>query len=161
MAEINDAELATLKAKAAKADSLEGEVAEFKKKDEQIKADAVKFARKNVNDTLDKAVTDGRITPAKRTSFARILRVDDDAAVVSIKADDIKELIGDEPQKTNGSRMFSKAAGVTDDGSADTDGQIDSLVREAIQKEPTLNYTRALNIVLAANPELAKAHLEV
>lgn len=157
MAEIDDKELEQLRAQAAKAETLEAEKAEFERKQA---AQAVETSRKAVNDQLDAAVKDMRITPAQRVGFAKALRVDDDGAVVGITAETVEAMLPEKAADPDKGSAFGRQS--AQDREIDTDDKLDQAARK-IQAESggKLNYSRALELAMQADQETARAHVGV
>lgn len=155
MPEIDDKELEELRKKAAKADAAEAEVANFQKKENDR---VVKEARDKVNGVLDKAVTDLRITPAQRASFAKVLKVDDDEAVVKITTPDVEALF---PEKKSDDKGRTYGRDESDDGkSGDTDDILDTTAKKLVAESGgKMKYSRALELAMQAHPDEAKQHL--
>jgi len=163
------AELAAEKLKFAKVE-LEGSAkdkeildmkkADEKRADEEQKAKII-FARKTVVGMLEKGVKDKFITPAQRESFTKILRVEDDVAVVGISVDDVSALIGkDERTSFSQNTAHSESSGGGGSGKIDVktaDALLDKKVLAYMAKHGKENYADALNIVMRAEPALAQA----
>lgn len=164
MAEIDDKELQALRDKAAKAEKLEADNAKFaadaQAREAREAADKVKAARGTINGLLDKAVEDMRIQPAQRAGFAKLLRVDDDAAVVTISTEDVEAVLPAKAAGTGKPGAFSQQRG---SGSADdkdsTDDQIDAEVRKLMAGDSKLTYTKAYDRLATTNPDLMRKHL--
>jgi len=153
MAEIDDKELADLRAAAARTAELDKKVADFAKAQ---KADAVKKARDSVNGKLDEAVKGMQITPAQRAAFSKMLRVDDDEAVCSIAPEDIEALL---PAKQEEKKTFSRN---DDSGDGSTDDKLDLEAKKIIAANGgKMTYSRALELAMSANPDAAKQHLGI
>lgn len=115
----------------------------------------VSAARGLVNKALNDAVSEMKITPAMGAHFSKLLRVDDDVAVVSLKIDDINAMIAEvSPQKREGQAAFSKASA---DGSPD-----DALTVKAHQirnTNPGMQFSAALIQAMKEMPDQAKAYV--
>lgn len=155
MAEIDDKELEALRAQAKKAADAEAEIANFRKQENDRK---VKTARDTINGILDKAVTDLRATPAQRAAFAKILKVDDDEAVLSLSPEDVEALL---PTKSDGDGgVFGRQKQEQSTDNEDTDELLHSEAKK-IQAASggKLSYARSLEQALRQNEDVAKKHL--
>jgi len=135
----------------------QSEIVEFKRKEKEasdkLAADKVEFARKTVNELLDKSVKDMVITPVQKESFSKVLGVDKDS-VVDIDLEDVKALIGEKAS-------FSKAKDEKTKGDSEmTAGEeLHFKAKEYMDDHEKVSYTRALEVAMEKNPELAKEHL--
>ena len=131
--------------------------ASTKERDARENKASIDFSRKTVTDYLEQAVKDELITPAQRETFSRALRVDDDEAVVSLKLEDVKAMIGDKKTET-----FSKSTASQDgdnDQDGDADDKLDRLTRKFMVDHGVKRYSEALEAVQLANPKLAKEYI--
>jgi hypothetical protein len=142
---------------------------QFKQQTEAEKAAAKKQAivdkRTKVKALFEKAVTDKLITPAKRESFYKTLRVEDDGAVEALALDEVETLLKEEKD----SKLFSAGAhnnGVTTVELKEhetVDGKLSSLVKETLAEKgwenSPANFSKAQTLVFAKHPELAKAYM--
>lgn len=155
MAEIDDKELADLRAKAAKVDKLEGQVAEFSQNAVKAKVEA---ARNAVEAVFTKAVSDMLISPAQKTAFSKALKVDDDDAVLAIDVADVEALIPEKPAASG--KSFSSDGQQQEHSTDSVDDRVDTAVQKVINESGgKMKYSVALERVYAADPELAKLHL--
>lgn len=166
MAEIDDKELERLQAAAKRAESLEqlakeheDKLAKFQReqaeREEAERKTKVANARDAVTAKFETAVKEMRITPAQRDRFAKLLKVDDDEAVVNIDLADVDELIGDAPPA-----QFDRArGGETGDPVDDAGDALSRKAHEIRAKDPKLSFSRALELAMRADPELAKQHV--
>jgi hypothetical protein len=124
---------------------------------EADKRQAIKMAREGITKVLDDAVTSMRITPAQKTTLSRLLHIDDDVIVASLKVDDIRQLIEEQPQMH--ASAGARGAGTGTGSAGATAGErIDSDIKQMMAKEPSLNYTDAFKRVAFVNPELCREH---
>lgn len=164
MATIDDKELEELRRKAAQTDTLAGENAQFKAdkaaREEAERKAGIKAAREKVNGLLDQAVTDMRIQPAQRAGFSKLLRVDDDEAVVGIRVEDVEAVLPPKPTAPAAAAFSASGQPPAGDPGKDSDDEIDGKVNKLmLESGGKLTYTAAYERVLAANPDLAKKHL--
>ncbi len=134
----------------------EAEKAAFEKDQDKIKIDA---ARSVFTTMLEKAVTDKAITPAQREAFTKALRIDDDAAVLLIKEEDVKALFGAADDKGK----FSKASGKDEEDDANKDDPSQSLVEKtyaSMSESGEKNFNTAMFSVMRANPGLAREYVD-
>lgn len=138
---------------------LEGDKANFER-DEKARIEKERFNRINdnrtkVNALFDKAVTDMRITPAKRELFSKILGVDDDDKVLNITIKDVEQMCEGEPM--NQSASFSKK----DDDLPSGMDVGDFLSNEAMKfsAEKDMPYGKALEYVYRVHPDKARDHI--
>lgn len=87
----------------AKLKASETETAKFKAENEALKAkiatqeaeatkEKVKLAREAATLVLEAAVREKRITPAQRANFSKVLKIDDDAAVLALDMKDVEAM---------------------------------------------------------------------
>jgi len=147
---------------AADVTKLTGDITKFasdkKANDAAALAAKVLSSRKTITDMLEGAVKDERITPAKRDMFSKVLRIDDDTAVIAISVEDVEALVG-EPKET-----FSKKGTASSTGTDDNEGDDVSLVLSRkvfshMEKSGTSDFAAASAIVMQANPKLAAAYI--
>lgn len=132
--------------------------AELSKRDAAKNAEAVQMSRGTVNKILEDAVKDGRILPAQREQFTKLMKINDDNEVTKIDIDEVKAFVG-EGKKMNYSKDSAKSG--SDDARvfADAGEQLDYLAKQEQDKVPTMKYSRALELAMHKNPELAKEYL--
>lgn len=159
-------EIAAMQAENAKlkADkqNLEDKNLQFKRdkedRERQDKQDKIKFARKEVTDVLESAVKDEHITPGQREKFSKLLNVDNDDAVLAINIEDIKALVADSSVSFSKDSNAKEGEGETTEG--DAGAALTTKALEIQGKNTNMKFSKALEIAMGANPELAKAHIE-
>lgn len=128
---------------------------------------AIEAARSAVNVILDTAVTDSLITPARREAFSRTLNVSDDTAVLAIKLDDLKDMIGFENK--GGTKIFAKETAISEgqpqtDEDALAEGEsIDGKLLGLVQKHSSahkVSFGDAQQAVFSRCPKLARAYTD-
>lgn len=131
---------------------------EDKTRESEAKVAKVTTARDAVNAVFEKAVKDEVITPAQRETFAKLLNVNDDDAVVKIQTADIDALL-----ESTGKTMFTKSKtkekGKDDRQVADAGSELTAKAYDLMNSNAGMGFTVAFDRVLKANPELAKEHL--
>lgn len=154
----------------AELDAEKAKVVEFEReKKERAENEAkakVKLARDNVTAILEDGVKKFGLTPAKRDSYRKLFGVDDDARVVEIDIEDLKNLIGTDKRekfgKEHAGNKGSQFDDPTDEGDTveDTGDKLDFAARK-IQRESggKLSYSAALEQAMRDNIELASAHI--
>ncbi|HFD31310.1 MAG TPA: hypothetical protein ENJ28_01160 [Gammaproteobacteria bacterium] len=145
-----EAELEAEKAKVAKfkKEKADAEKAEAKKK--------IEMSRETVTKLLDDAVKDMSITPVQKESFTKLLGVETDS-VVDVSIEDVKALIGE--NKSSFSKDKSKS-GKNKQGENMTAGEeLDVKAREYMDDHPKVNYSRALEVVMSKEKDLAAEHV--
>jgi hypothetical protein len=155
-----EAELATTKAEVitltATKESFERDT---KKREEDAKKQAIGTARATIAAKFEKAVTDEIITPAKRDQFTKLLNIDDDEAVLKIKAEDVDALLTDAEGK-----MFTKSTTRTKSRTertvVDAGSELTTKAYEIMNVNNGMDFTVAFERAMRANPELAAEHLE-
>lgn len=127
----------------------EAEKEQFEKDQKKIKVDT---ARSVFTKLLEDAVKDKAITPAQRELFTKVLRLDDDDAVLDLKEEDVKALFDAEDDKGK----FSKPSGKEgdDDDHDDPAGELTTQTYEYMSKNGEKDFTVAMFSVMRANPEL-------
>lgn len=142
--------------------------AAFKAKEESDAKEAktVKMTahRKALTDKLEVAVKDKRLTPAQRESAIKFMRINDDAAVMEITAEQVDEYIKVNGGKAKMSTQKQEGGfeGKGDTEAKDYDDAGAEIVRraQALQAEDSkLSFTAARDKVMQGDPELARAWL--
>lgn len=173
--EISEKEYQDLKFSAAKADQLEKDLATSTSQVESLSAEMKQFkadqeakeradfaakvadARKNITELFDNAVKDMRITPAQKENFSKLLRIDDDNAVVAIAIEDVKGLIGEE--KSNFSKDKARQSSSDRETEESVDDEVTRLTYKAMEENSKLGFAAAMDTVLKANPKLAEEYI--
>lgn len=125
----------------------------------------IELARKKVTEQLEKAVKDKVISPAQREVFSKVLRVENDEAVVDIEEKDVDELIKNATGKTPGaseqglSRDPNLDSGILDD-IKDPGGKLVAMTKELQAKDPKLEFTAGFRRICGANPKLHREYLD-
>lgn len=134
-----------------------------KAKEEREAAEAqakVTDARTKFAKILDDAVKDERIMPAQREIFSKTLRLDDDAAVVALKEDDVTALI---ESVAGPAKKFSREASHGKEGGRKATGNpgfdLTEKAREIQNANPTMSFSKALERAMAADSTLAADHM--
>lgn len=138
-----------------KIDALEASV---KQMEDDAKKSSVEAARAKFSTMLEDAVSQKIITPAQRESFTKVLRIDDDDAVLALKEDDVKGLFGAEGDKGK----FSKDTGMNQDDDDDKNDpalSLSSKAHEYMAKSGEKDFSRAIDVVMAANPAMARDYI--
>ena len=132
--------------------------AETKKKDAETKTAKVSVARAGVTEFFDAAVKKEVITPAQRTAFFKVLRVEDDDAVLTIEKDDMMALLPE-----GAKAMFTKQTGKSGGNETDLapDVELSAKVSELMGTNPNLNHFTATNLAMQANPKLAERYRDM
>ena len=128
--------------------------AEKKAKEDEAQAATVKAARESITAMFDTAVKAELITPAMRTAFFSVLRVDDDESVVKISADDVKALLPE-----GGKALFTADTGK--EGGADERAPAEIVTEKAYAAQSTngsLSFAAAVEQVLRSDHKLAVAY---
>lgn len=131
--------------------------AELKKVNDADKTVKVKMAREQVTKIIEDGVKAGSITPAQREQFSKLLRVDNDDEVTKIDMEAVKVMV-------NGEKKMSYNKETGKDGSEDrifedAGEELDRLAKEEMDKVPTMKYSRALEVAMIRNKELASEYL--
>ena len=135
---------------------IRAETAEKKQADFEAdqKKEKVTLSRKAVTDLLDNAVRDKSMTPAMREVYSTQIGVGDDNRVVEIDVEQVKLMCGAPKGKDEEGRMKDK--NVSDDPSKALTTKTYAFMAEHGEK----SFTRALEAVAKANPELHKLYLD-
>lgn len=157
-----------------KADDEESpEVKQLKDQLAAITKERADFARTGINEIFDAAVTAKKITPAQRELFSKQLGVDNDERVIALKGEDVRALLGvtadaddkgGKKGKGGDGQAFSRSQDDADDGAFDkgkADQEVFKRARELQSKSQGLTFSRAMEQVLQADPELATAYRDV
>jgi hypothetical protein len=127
---------------------------EADQKKAQVDAKRIEFSA-----ILEEAVKAKAITPVQRETYAKVLKLDNDDNVLTLEATDVKALFAD----AKGMPNKSTAAAGSDDDDDDDESPDQSLVAKAheyMAKSGEKNFSRAIDVVMAGNPELARAYIE-
>lgn len=113
----------------------------------------VEAKRAEVTEAMESAVKAGSITPAQRGVFAKMLKVDDDEAVVSIDIEDVKALCGAKVEFSKDSAKNSKA---------DERGVMQKVldgVKEIQTNGEAQSFMAAQQLLFSRDPDLGRAYL--
>ena len=147
---VNAAKFTTLET-SSKADKakFEADKEQFDKDQKKIKVDA---ARSVFTTLLEGAVKEKVITPAQREAYTKTLRIEDDDAVLLLKEEDVKELLGIEKDG-----KFTKPTGKDDGNNEHKDNPGADLSKQTfayMAKNGEEDFSKAMFSVMRANPEL-------
>ena len=144
--------LETDSADAAKAAKLAAEKVEA-----DAKADKVKLARDSFTALLEGAVTDKVITPAQRETYAKVLRLDDDEAVLSLSVDDVKAMLTIDTEERGSDHGRHRKNNENGDR---VDYSLSQMTYDHMAKSGSKDFSASLNVVMRANPELAAEYID-
>lgn len=149
----------------AKITQLEAENAQLKRdkedRDRTAGAEKVTAARGKLNSILEAAVKQSVITPAQRELYTRTFGVNDDAKVLTINPDDFMSMISG-GKKIDLTRETASGQGdkIVARKFENVDDEINHRVNVQIaQSGGKLEYRRALDVVLSADPDLAGEYI--
>lgn len=122
-------------------------------------ATKARIAAKRVEVTaiLEDGVKSEAITPALRTQYTKMLRIEDDAALELLDVADVKALTA------GGKKQFSREQakqGENEKGDLRPDQQVAKEIAEVQATNATLSFAAAQKIVFDRNPELARAYVQ-
>lgn len=112
--------------------------------------------RAEVTAILEDGVKSEAITPALRTQYTKMLRIEDDAALDLLDVADVKALTA--AGKKQFSREQTKQGG-DDKGDLRPDQQVAKEIAEVQSTNATLSFAAAQKIVFDRNPELAREYM--
>ena len=145
---------------AADKKALEAEVAQFKASAEaKVAADnkaKIDAKRAEVTAIFEEGVKAELITPAQRTQFSKLLKVEDDKAVEELAIEEVKALIAG-GKKYEFGRVQGKEGDTVDDRSPDV--IVFERCQECVDKKEATDLFAAQQIVFRRDPELAKAYI--
>lgn len=128
--------------------------ARFAKIEADQKSEKVTAQRAKFTAILEEAVTAKSITPAQRESFSKALRLEDDDSILSLTEDVVKGML---PEK---GVNFSRDTGhESEDEEGDADDLLSAKTHEYMAKSGEKNFSKALNVVMAGNAELAREYI--
>jgi len=136
-----------------RAEKAEKEQADFKASEKKEK---VKLARKTVTDVLDTAVRDKKMTPAMREGYSAQIGVDEDERVLDIDVEQVKLMCSATTVDTKQQGREKKDDETFDTASAELTVKTHAFMAEHGEK----SFTRALESVARANPDLHKQYLD-
>lgn len=139
----------------ARAEKAEKEQADFKAEQRKQKIVA---ARKTVTDLLDAAVREKTMTPAMREVYEAQIGVADDDRVLEIDVDKVKLMCNIEHPKDELAEARRKKAEQQESGDPAQDLTTKTYAFMAEHSEKS--FTRALEAVARANPDLHRAYLD-
>jgi regulator of replication initiation timing len=139
---------------------LKATVAQFTAKakaDEEAAAKAsIASKRAEVTGILEDGVKSEAITPAQREQFTKLMRVDDDVAVLAIDIAEVKALTA------NGKKQFSKEQGKRGNSNDDTGLPVAQRVMDGINAlingKEAKDFFTAQQMLFSRNPALAKEY---
>lgn len=129
--------------------------------DKAAREAAIKTKREEITKILDAGVKATSITPAHRESFAKLLRVDDDAAVEAIDMEQVRAF-------ANVKASFSRTGeqgGTGSEGDSNTSGEsvdirVDRAVKDEMAKNKSLTYMAAQELVFTRDPKLGREYID-
>jgi len=121
-------------------------------------AEKVKMHRSALVGRLENAVKANKLLPAQREMAIKFMRIDDDAAALTVTPGQIDEFISMNGKSAQFSQSGSADSGNRDEGDDVGEVLVDR-VRELRQKNTGLSFAQARDKVLAADPELGKKWL--
>lgn len=137
-----------------------------KERDEMLKAqreaeekrqkERVEAARKAVNETLDGLVREGAMTPATRETYSKQIGLDDDAKVVEITPESIKELF---MGRADFGRPNGRAGNSNEPADENAEEKLILMTRQNMAETGESDFTAAFTRVAAANPKLHSEYL--
>jgi len=123
---------------------------EAEQKKAKVEAKRVEFTA-----ILEDAVKAKAITPVQRETFSKVLKLDNDDSVLTLVSDDVKALFGSvKPNDTS--------TGRNSDGEDEGDSPDIELSQQAhayMSKSGEKDFSRAVDIVMSGNPELARDYI--
>lgn len=129
----------------------------LKEKTDAEKSSKIKLARDSIANILEQAVKAQTILPAQREQFSKLLRIDNDEAVLSI---DIKEV---EKFASVGNKMdFNKQQGKNESDKRvkqDAGEEVTRFAKLEQDKVKGMSFMRAMEVVMERDPELAAEYL--
>lgn len=131
-----------------------------KEREEALKKEKIEASRKAVNDILNEAVNQKKMTPAIRETYSKQIGVDDDERVVSIDLEQVKLMCG--AVKGKDDKESGKVDNENDDlGDKAPDEQLLTLARQFQTKHGEKSLEVAFSRVAEANPKLHRAYLDM
>jgi hypothetical protein len=134
---------------------------ELKEKQEAFerkqKTERVELARKSVNDMLDAAVKDKRMTPAVREAYASQIGVDSDDKVVEIKLEAVKLMCGANKPASGKEQGMVKSE--EDDKGETAEEQLITLTFKSMAESGEKDFNVAFARVAPAHRKLHKEYL--
>jgi len=121
------------------------------------KKTSVDAKRASFTAILEDAVKAKTITPVQRETYAKVLRLDNDDHILTLDESDVKALFAASGKPTD------KDTGRTNEDEDEGDSPGTSLVGKAheyMAKSGEKDFSRAVNIVMAGNPDLARDYLD-
>lgn len=132
--------------------------ARLKQIEDDQKSTKVEAARVKFTTMLEDAVKAKDITPAQRESFAKVLRLDDDDAVLSLKEEDVQALFGASDDKSRFNKDTGK--GQDEDTGDDVGSELATKAHQIMSGNPGMDFSKALNTAMLANPEMAREYID-
>lgn len=160
-----------------KAEKLE---ADNKERDDKTRTDKLEAARKRVDAMFNQAIEAKVILPAQREEYVAAFSLNDEDKLVAMTEDDLKRVAAivnpdgkkEDKKDEAQTRYFSKPSDVDDKGGSTveltdktSDGNLVHLTNKYLAEHPTFlpedpeRYTKALEFIMAENPELAKVYV--
>lgn len=142
-------------------------IAELEEENASLKSTTLNFERANhkasidskraqVAELLERGVKAELITPAQRTQFSKLLRVDDDESLQGIEVADVQALVAGGKLRTFG-RDQGKQGAVEDNRTPDQ--RLADEIREMLVRKEAPDFITAQKILFQREPELARAYI--
>jgi hypothetical protein len=130
--------------------------ADAKAKEESTAKAGIVAKRAEVVAILEDGVKSEAITPATREQFTKLMRVDDDEAVMAIDIEEVKKLTA------NGKKQFSKEQGRQGQGETElaVDVQVANEIQALMAKKEASDFFTAQSLVFSRNPKLAREYAD-
>jgi hypothetical protein len=122
------------------------------------KAEKIKAKRAEVTQVLEDGVATEAITPAVREKYSKLLKVDNDEAVMALDVAEVRDLVGKgrkELTRTQGKEDAQHAA----DDSRPADVVVAEKVQEIIDKKEAPDFMTAQAILFRRDPKLARRYI--
>lgn len=123
--------------------------------EEASKKVAIAAKRAEVISVLEDGVKSEAILPAQRMQYSKMLRIDDDVAVMAIDIADVKSLIP-ASKKTFGKEQGQQGGQQSTD--LRPDQQVAKEIAELQAANSSLSFSAAQKVVFDRNPELAQSY---
>lgn len=138
------------------------------------KRETVKLARKAIVDVLEKAVKDGQLEPARRDQAIKMFKVEDDAEVVKLDVQGIKDFLGikeESKDKNKSKKKFDRSSeesqshGTSEEDDRperkfkDPGAEINHRARLIMSRDGKKSYKDATREVFAEDPELHREYV--
>ncbi len=115
--------------------------------------------RNEITAVFDAAIKSGAITPAQKLAFAKVLRVEDDAAVDAIAIDDVRAMVAGNKASfaAQGSGQGNGAG--DDDAAQSASAVVASKAHKLMGEGKAKTFATAMQMVFAADPALARRYI--